>query len=150
MIRILMICHGNICRSPMAEFVLRAMLKSRDISDIAVDSAATSTEELGNPPHPETVQVLRSHGVAVGMHRAVQLTRGDYAKYDYLIGMDRWNLDNIRRITGGDPDGKIFRLLDFTDHPRDIDDPWYTHDFDATYRDVTAGCAGLLRALTGQ
>ena len=145
--RILFICHGNICRSPMAEFVCRAMLRARGLTGIIVDSAATSTEELGNPPHHGTRRVLRDHGVPTIPHTARQITTADYAAYDLLIGMDSANIRNILRIVGNDPEQKVSRLLDFSDHPRDIADPWYTGDFEQTYVDVCEGCEALIRAV---
>ena len=148
MLKILFVCHGNICRSPMAEFVLKDMAREYGLEDsIAVASAATSTEEIGNPVDPRTVAVLRSAGIQCGGKRARQMVKGDYAQYDHLIGMDHMNVRNMRIIAGGDPEGKISRLLDFTDAPRDIADPWYTGDFNATYNDVCAGCRALLEKL---
>lgn len=146
--RILFICHGNICRSPMAEFVFRDRAAQRGAAgQFFVASAATSDEEIGNPVHPGTVRVLRARGVPMAPHRAARLTRADYGEYDLLLGMDTGNLRQILRITGGDPDDKVRRLLDYTARPRDIADPWYTGDFDATYRDVREGCDALLDAL---
>ncbi len=142
MIKILFVCHGNICRSPMAEFVLKHM--ARDRSDLYIASAATSTEEIGNGVHYGTADILRRKGIPNPGHRAVQMTRDDYKKYDYIIGMDSWNIRNILRITGGDPDRKVFKLFDFTERGGDIADPWYTHDFETTYNDVCEGCSGLL------
>ena len=145
MIKVLFICHGNICRSPMGEFVLKDLVKKAGLeTHFHIESAATSTEEIGNPPHPGTVNKLRRVGVSVVPHRAVQMTRADYEKYDLILGMDSWNIRNILRITGGDPAGKVRRLLDGTPHPRDIADPWYTGNFDETYEDVLEGCTALL------
>ncbi len=143
---ILFICHGNICRSPMAEFVMRDLAKKAGV-EIEAASAATSREEIGNPVYPPARAKLAEHGISCAGHAARQLVRGDYEKYDHLIGMDAANVRNILRICGGDPDGKVHRLLDFTDRPGDVADPWYTGDFDATWRDVDAGCRGLLAAL---
>lgn len=143
--KILFVCHGNICRSPMAEFVLKDMLKNR--GDVFVASAATSTEEIGNGVHPGTVGLLRRKGISTAGKRAVQMTRADYDEYDLIIGMDDWNIRNIRRIAGGDPDGKIHKLLEFAGESGDIADPWYTHDFETTYRDVLRGCEGLMKIL---
>lgn len=149
MIRILFVCHGNICRSPMAEAVFADLAQKRKLTHLfAVASAATSAEELGQPVHPGTRRVLAAHGIACPPHRARQLTCTDYADHDLLICMDSRNLTNMRRIVGGDPEGKMRRLLDGTGDPRDVDDPWYTGDFDATYADVTKGCAALLSDLT--
>lgn len=149
MIKILFICHGNICRSPMAEFVFQNMAAKRGLSDrFHADSAATSREEIGNPPHHGTQSVLCRYKIPMYEHHAIQVTHSDYGQYDYLIGMDSYNLSNMRRIFGGDPDGKIHRLLDFSSAPRDISDPWYTGDFEATYADVFEGCEALLDQLT--
>ena len=148
MIRVLFVCHGNICRSTMAQSVLADMVEKRGVAScFVIDSAATSTEEIGNPPHRGTVQMLQSVGIPLIDHRARRMTREDYAAFDYLIGMDSANLRNMQRIAGGDPDGKIYRLLSFAGRERDVADPWYTDDFAATYRDVCAGLAGFLRHL---
>ena len=146
MIKILFVCHGNICRSPMAECVMRDLAKKAG-AEVLAASAATSREEIGNPVYPPARAKLAEHGISCAGHAARQLVRGDYEKYDHLIGMDAANIRNILRICGGDPDGKVRRLLDFTDRPGDVADPWYTGDFDATWRDVDAGCRGLLAAL---
>ena len=146
MTKILFICHGNICRSPMAEFVMRDLAKKAG-AEVEAASAATSREEIGNPVYPPARAKLAAHGISCVGHAARQLVRGDYEKFDHLIGMDAANVRNILRICGGDPDGKVHRLLDFTDRPGDVADPWYTGDFDATWRDVDAGCRGLLAAL---
>lgn len=148
-IKILFVCHGNICRSPMAEFVMRDMIKRCGLDGkIVTASAATSTEEIGNPVHSGTRRKLREHGISTDGKYAVQLTKSDYDKYDYLIGMDSANIRNMKRITGGDE--KIIRLLDLTDEPRDVADPWYTGDFDTTYNDVVKGCKVLLEKLEGE
>lgn len=148
MIRILFVCHGNICRSPMAEFLLKSMVQEKGISDqFYIASAATSTEEIGNPVHYGTRKKLSEYGISCNGKYAVQMTRADYDRYDYLIGMDQWNIRNMQRIVGKDEKGKIRRLLDFTDHPRDIADPWYTGNFDITYEDIREGCEALLRYL---
>ena len=148
MIRILFICHGNICRSPMAEFVLRDMAARRGLGDrLFVASAATSTEEIGNPVHRGTREKLREHGISTDGKRAVQLKKSDYDQYDYLLGMESWNLTNMMRILKNDPEHKVYRLLDFSDRPRDIADPWYTGNFDVTYDDVVEGCEAFLAHL---
>lgn len=145
MIKILFICHGNICRSPMAEFVFRDMVKKAGLeTEIMVASAATSNEEIGHPVHYGTQAKMRQMGIAMTDHRAVRMTKKDYQIYDYIIGMEEWNLFNIRKIIGIDNEQKVHLLLDFSDRPRDISDPWYTGDFDATYRDIVEGCKGLL------
>lgn len=146
--RILFVCLGNICRSPMAEFVFRDLVQKRGLGEqYEVASAATSAEEIGNGVHYGTRDKLREHGVSTAGKRAVQLERGDYQKYDLLVGMETRNLTDMRRITGGDPEGKLYRLLDFSARPRDIADPWYTGNFDLTYDDVLEGCEALLKKL---
>ena len=148
MIKVLFICHGNICRSTMAESVLTHMVKQRHIDHLfEINSAATSREEIGNPPHHGTVNKLRQVGIPLIPHRAVQMTKSDYEKYDYLIGMDDWNIRNMLRIAGSDPDHKIRKLLSFADSERDIADPWYTGNFDETYDDIIEGCEAFLRSL---
>lgn len=145
--RVLFICHGNICRSPMAEFVLKDMVYKRGLEDrFEIASAATSTEEIGNPVYPPARQKLAEYGISCNGHHARQMTRNDYDHYDMIICMDENNIRNTLRITGGDPDDKIRLLLDFTDRAgQQVADPWYTGNFDATWRDVTEGCEGLLR-----
>ncbi|MBE6932774.1 MAG: low molecular weight phosphotyrosine protein phosphatase [Ruminococcaceae bacterium] len=148
MIKVLFVCHGNICRSPMAEFVMKHLVKEAGLSGrFEIASAATSTEELGNPVYPPARRKLLEHGIRCDGKRARQLTRADYQKYDVLIGMDHANIRNMHRICGGDPEGKIHMLLDYTDRPGSVADPWYTDDFDATWRDAMEGCTGLLKAL---
>ena len=147
-IRVLFVCHGNICRSPMAESVLTHMVKQRGISGrFFIRSAATSTEEIGNPVHHGTVNMLKNQGIPLIPHRAVQMRRDDYGKYDYIIGMDEWNVRNMLRILGGDPQGKVYSLLDFSENPRPIADPWYTGDFVSTYNDITEGCEAFLEKI---
>lgn len=144
--RILFVCHGNICRSPMAEYVLKDIVKKRGIeNEFEIASAATSREEIGNPVYPPARKKLAENGISCGGHQARQITKRDYAHFDRIVCMDRNNVRNTLRITGGDPDHKISMLLDFT--PRaghEVADPWYTGDFDATWRDVVEGCEGLL------
>ncbi len=152
MIKILFICHGNICRSPMAEFVMKDLVQKAGLADqFYIASAATSTEEIwngvGNPVYPPAKAELARHGIGCEGKRAVQLTRKDYEKYDYLVGMDSANIRNMHRMLGGDPEGKIFRLLSFAGSEEDISDPWYTGNFEVTYRDVDRGCRGLLEYL---
>ena len=146
MTKILFVCHGNICRNPMAEFVMKDLVKKAGLeSQFQIASAATSTEEIGNPVYPPARRKLAEHGISCAGKTARQLTKADYAQYDLLIGMDRANIRNMNRICGGDPDGKIKLLLNYTDRPGEVADLWYTGDFDATWRDVLAGCQGLLR-----
>ena len=148
MIKILFVCHGNICRSPMAEFVMKDMVNKAGLSDqFEIASAATSTEEIGNPVYPPARRKLAQHGLRCDGKRARQMTRADYQNYDLLIGMDNWNIRNMTRICGGDRQGKIHMLLDYTGRPRSVADPWYTGDFDATWNDVTEGCRALLEQL---
>ena len=148
MIKILFVCHGNICRSTMAESVLTHLVKERGLQEqFYINSAATSREEIGNGPHYGTVNKLRQVGIPVVPHRAVQMTREDYDNYDYLIGMDTANIRNMNRIAGGDNDDKIYKMLAFANSGRDVADPWYTGDFDTTYRDVVEGCEGFLQFL---
>ena len=145
MIKILFICHGNICRSPMAEFVMKDMVNKAGLSQsFYIASAATSTEEIGNPVHYGTRNKLREVGISTAGKYAVVLTRQDYSKYDYLIGMDSANIRNMNRMLGGDPDGKIHKLLEYAGSHRDIADPWYTGNFEETYSDVVEGCSALL------
>ena len=149
MTRILFVCHGNICRSPMAEFVMKDLVKQAGLEgQFQIASAATSTEEIGNPVYPPARRKLAEHGICCAGKTARQLTRADYVQYDLLIGMDRANIRNMNRICGGDPEGKIKLLLDFTDRPGDVADPWYTGDFDATWRDVLEGCQKLLERIS--
>lgn len=148
MIKILFVCHGNICRSPMAEFVMKDLVKKAGLEkEFFIASAATSTEEIGNPVYPPARRRLAQAGISCDGKHAVQLTKKDYEKYDYIIGMEQVNIRNIMRIVGDDPQKKVYRLLDFTGQPGDIADPWYTGDFDTTYEQVLAGCEGLLKEL---
>ena len=147
---ILFVCHGNICRSPMAEFVMKHLVKEAGrATDFHIESAATSTEEIGNSVYPPARRKLAEHGLSCQGKTARQMTRADYARYDLLVGMDSRNIRNMSRICGGDPDGKIVMLMDYTDRPGDVADPWYTGDFEATWRDVLEGCRGLLHSLSG-
>ena len=148
MIRILFVCHGNICRSSMAEFIFRDMVEKRGLGDeFFVASAATSREEIGNPVYPPAKRKLKEHGIDPAGKTARQMTAQDYKDYDYLLAAERYNIRNMERITGGDPQHKIFRLLDFSDRPRDIADPWYTGDFDEAWDDIVEGCQAFLKWL---
>ncbi|MDE6494092.1 MAG: low molecular weight phosphotyrosine protein phosphatase [Bacteroidales bacterium] len=143
--KILFVCHGNICRSPMAEYVMKAMVAEAGRADeFEIASAATSTEEIGNGVYPPVRRLLAAAGIDSAAHQARQMTQADYRHYDLIVAMDTQNLANIRRIIGQDTDSKVCRLLDFTPTPGDIADPWYTRDFDLTWRQVNAGCRGLL------
>ena len=157
MIRILFVCHGNICRSTMAEFVMKDIVNKQGLADeFHIESGATHTDEIwngvGSPVYPPARAKLREHGIGtpdnelgVADKRAKLTTRSDYDKYDFIIGMDSANIRNMNRIYGGDPDQKIYKMLDFTDRDGDVADPWYTGNFDATWRDVSEGCHGLFR-----
>ena len=145
MTKILFICHGNICRSPIAEFVMKDLVKKAGLESQFHIESATSTEEIGNPVYPPARRKLSEHGIDCAGKRARQLTNADYSQYNLLIGMDWANLRNMHRICGGDPDGKMHLLMNYTDHTGDVADPWYTDDFETTWRDVLAGCQGLLR-----
>jgi protein-tyrosine phosphatase len=148
MIKILFVCHGNICRSPMAEFVMKKLVSEAGLSDkFEIESAATSTEEIGNPVYPPAKRKLAEHGIGCAGKTARQMNKGDYKKFDLLIGMDSANIRNMTRICGGDPEDKIKLLLKYAGLNRDVADPWYTGDFDATWNDVTKGCKALLETL---
>ena len=148
MIKVLMICHGNICRSPMGEYILRDMVNRRGLGHLFhIASAATSREEIGNPIYPPAKRKLAEHGIRSDGHRARQLTKKDYEEYDYLFGMEQYNIRNMMRILGSDPENKVIRFLDLSKRPRDIADPWYTGDFETTYRDVVEGCEAFLEKL---
>jgi len=145
MTHILFICHGNICRSPMAEFVMKDLVQKAGLAaQFHIESAATSTEEIGNSVYPPARRKLAEHNISCAGKTARQLRRDDYARWDYLIGMDEANRRNITRMCGEDPDGKISLLLDHTPHPREVADPWYTGDFQRTWQDVLEGCTALL------
>lgn len=148
MVKILFICLGNICRSPMAEFLFKDMVAKRDLADkFYIASAATSSYEIGNPVHPGTRNKLAQYGISVAGKTAVQLTKADYNKYDYLIGMESSNIRNILRIVGSDRRHKVYKLLQFAGSEHDIADPWYTGNFDVTYNDIHEGCTALLEYL---
>ena len=148
MIKVLFICHGNICRSPMAEFVMKDLVKQAGMEEkFFIASAATSTEEIGNPVYPPARRKLAEHNISCAGKTARQMTMKDYREYDLLIGMDHANLRNMTRICGGDPEGRLHLLLDYTDRPGEVADPWYTGNFEQTWQDVSAGCRGLLESL---
>ncbi len=143
--KVMFVCHGNICRSPMAEFLMKDMVKKQGReAEFFIASSATSTEEIGNPPHPGTRKKLAEFNISTAGKQAVQLTKADYDKYDYFLGMDSMNIRNMLRIFKDDPQNKVMRLLDFTDVPRDIRDPWYTGNFDETYEDIREGILAFL------
>lgn len=149
MINILFICHGNICRSPMAEFIMKDLVLKQGTADgFLIASAATSSEESGNPVYPMARQELLKHGISCEGKKARRIRRQDYEEYDYLIGMEHYNLNNMLREFKKDPENKIYRLLDFTDRPGDIDDPWYTRRFDIAYQEIELGCKALYAFLS--
>lgn len=146
--KILFVCLGNICRSPMAEFLMKDMVKKRGIeNDFFIESAGTSNEEEGNPVHEGTKRKLDEFGISTKGKKARKMTKEDYQKFDYIIAMEKWNIRGIYRIIGSDSQNKVYRLLDFSNHPRDIDDPWYTGNFDKTYEDIYEGIEFFLKYL---
>ena len=147
MIKVLFVCLGNICRSPMAEYVFKDMIKKEGIEEIYIDSAATSSEEIGNSIHYGTRNKLKEMNIDYGNHLARQITKQDYEKFDYIIGMEDRNIKGIKRIVGEDTENKIYRLLDFSKNPRDIADPWYTGNFDKTYEDILEGFRAFLKRI---
>ncbi len=148
MIKVMFVCLGNICRSPMAEFVLKDMTRKRGIDDkFYIASSATSSEEIGNDVHYGTVRKLTSVGIKIEHREAIKLKKADYEKYDYIIGMEERNIQSILGIVGDDKDRKVSLLLDFTKNSRDIADPWYTGNFDKTYEDIVEGCEAFLESL---
>lgn len=149
--KVLFVCHGNICRSPMAEFVLKDMLEKKGVAgSFYIASAATSFDEIGSGVHRGTRTKLAEVGISTSGKTAVHMEKSDYSKYDYIIGMDSANIRNILRITDGDPENKVSKLLEFAGEDRDIADPWYTGNFDATYDDVVKGCTALTDILINQ
>ena len=146
--KILFVCHGNICRSPMAEFIMKDLVKKQGVSDeFEIASAATSTEEIGNGVYPPARRVLSAHGISCEGKTARQITKADYSYYDYIVAMDSFNLRNLTRVIGNDTDNKVSLLMDYTNRPGDVEDPWYTGDFQTTWNDVYEGCLGLLKKL---
>lgn len=152
MIKILFVCHGNICRSPMAEFIFKAMVKRAGLQDrVRVASAATSTEEIGNPIYPPVMKLLRDAGLGGEEKRARQVKKTEYDEWDYIIGMDSWNMSNLARIfANGDPEGKCTRLMTFAGRDEDVEDPWYTGLFGDVYEQIRQGCEGLLQVIEEQ
>ena len=149
MVKLLFVCHGNICRSPMAEFMMKDLVrKAGREKEFRIASAATSSEELGNPVYHPARRMLHKHGIDCAGKTARRMSRADYDAYDLLIGMDYANLRNMERICGGDPEGKIRLLLDFAGRHEEVADPWYTGDFQAAWDDIAEGCTALLDALT--
>ena len=147
--KILFICHGNICRSPMAEFVMKQLVREAGLVDkILVESKALHRDEIGSDTHRGTREVLRTHNIPFSKRRATLMTAADYSAFDIIIGMDTENMNDLDRLTGGDPEGKVHRLLSYIGEERDVADPWYTGNFDVTYRDVDSGCRALLQTLT--
>ena len=149
------VCHGNICRSPMAEFIFKDLVAKRGLADrFSIDSSATSTEEIwngiGNPVYPPAKAELAKHGLSCVGKRAVQLQKSDYDRYDLFIGMDSANIRNMLRIFGDDPDGKVHKLMDYTGRGGDVADPWYSGRFDVAYRDIYEGCTALLDVVLKQ
>ncbi len=149
MIKVLFVCHGNICRSVGAQYIFDQLVAGKALeNEIICDSAATSREEIGNPIYPPMRQALMAHSVPIGDHRAVQLRRSDYDEYDLIIGMDSENMYYMKHILGEDPEGKVHTLMEYTDRPDElIDDPWYTRDFETAYRLIKKGCEALLEHL---
>ena len=149
MIKVLFVCHGNVCRSPMAEFIMKDMAKKRGVeNEFYIESAATSREEIGNPVYPPARRKLSEHGIDCSGKTARQLTGEDYERFDLLIGMDKMNIRNMFRICGGDQQGKIHLLLDYSDSPDEIEDPWYSGDFETAWVDISRGCCGLMDKLS--
>ena len=151
MTNVLFVCLGNICRSPMAEFVMKHMVKAEGLADqFHIESAATSAWEIGNPVYPPACEMLARHGISCAGKTARQMTCADYQHYDLIIGMDESNMDDMRTICGGDPENKIHMLMDYTDRPGNVADPWFTRDFDATWVDVNEGCCALLEKIKNE
>ena len=145
MIKVLFVCHGNICRSPMAEYILKALLRARGLEDrYYVESAAVSTEEIGNPIYPPARRCLSQHGVPFDVRQARQITRADYERFDRIICMDASNLRMLRYIIPDDPQGKVHLMMSYTGRSRDVADPWYTGDFETTFQDILTACEAML------
>ena len=149
-IKVLFVCLGNICRSPMAEFIMKDIIKKEGLSqEFLIESAATSYEECGNPVYPPAVRELSKHGIGCSGKRARTMTKADYEKYDYIIGMEDRNITNIMRIVGSDPNKKVYKLMEFAGSQANIADPWYTGDFEGVFAQISEGCKGLLKRLQG-
>lgn len=148
MINVLFVCHGNICRSPMAEFMFKDMVNKKGLEkDFYIESAAVSSEEIGNPVYPPAKKRLAKEGIGCEGKRARKMTKADYNKFDYILAMESYNIDRMMRIIGDDPESKVHLLLDYTDSKGDISDPWYTGDFDRAYNDIMEGITGFLEAV---
>ena len=148
MTKIMFVCLGNICRSPMSEFILKDLVKKAGMEkDFIIESSATSYEEIGSDMYYEAKNKLIEMNIPFEKRKATRLAKADYNQYDYIIGMEKSNIENIKKIVGDDVDKKIYRLLDFTDNPRDIADPWYTRNFDITYEEILEGCEALLNKI---
>ena len=145
MIKIMFVCHGNICRSPMAEYIMKDLTKNRN--DVYVESKAVSSEEIGNSIYPKAAATLRKHNIPFGNHRARKTEKKDYDKFDYIIVMEEYNLPRLFRILGDDPQKKVYKLLDFTAASGDIEDPWYSGNFEKVFEQITEGCKGLLEKI---
>ena len=148
--RILFVCHGNICRSPMAEFIMKDMAAKRGLKDFYIESCATSTEELGCDMYPPAKRCLTSHGIPFEHRSARQMTRGDYDRFDMIIAMDSWNIRNMRHFVGNDSEGKVSLMMSHCGKDDDVTDPWYSGDFETTYNDITEACTALLDSLEGR
>lgn len=146
--RILFVCHGNICRSPMAEFIMKDMVSKRNLKDFHIESCATSTEELGNDLYPPAKRCLSSHGIPFEHRSARQMTSKDYDRFDMIIAMDSWNIRNMRYFVNGDPERKVSLMMSHCGKDGDVDDPWYSGDFETTYNDITEACGALLDSLS--
>ena len=148
MVKILFVCHGNICRSPSAEYIMKELVKKADMEDsFYIASAATSWGNVGSPVYPNAKEMLEAHGIDCSAKRSIHLEKSDYDKYDFIIGMDRANIRDMKKICGGDPQGKMYRLLQFAGEDRDLADPWYTRDFQTAWDDLVKGCNGLMRQI---